>query len=190
VRAPPASSSSVPGAARETDHAGHRPNVRANEYRRFRYQHTHAASDRSSSGDVALTEGTNIHFANPSRNGVAGELPDRRPYPSHQQQLKFLLRRRIKFQLPMPLTDRQRVVLQILATSPRGYSLAAMGARGFAFEVLQDLVGAGLAVVQRDAVAVGKTKLPHLRITAAVEWQSRNSPRSREVARAKIIRRC
>jgi hypothetical protein len=98
---------------------------------------------------------------------VAGELPDRRPYPSHQQQLKFLLRRRIKFQLSMPLTDRQRVVLQILATSPRGYSLAAMRARGFAFEVLQDLVGAGLAVVQRDAVAVGKTKLPHLRITAA-----------------------
>jgi hypothetical protein len=42
-----------------------------------------------------------------------------------------------------------------------------MRARGFAFEVLQDLVGAGLAVVQRDAVGVGKTKLPHLRITAA-----------------------
>jgi hypothetical protein len=64
------------------------------------------------------------------------------------------------------LTDKQRAVLQMLATSPRGYSLPTMRARGFAFEMLQDSVSAGVAAVQRDAVGVGKTKLAHLRITA------------------------
>jgi hypothetical protein len=67
----------------------------------------------------------------------------------------------------MPLTDRQRAVLRMLAASPRGYSLPTMRARGFAFEVLQDFVGSGLAVVQRDEVGVRNTKLPDLRITAA-----------------------
>jgi hypothetical protein len=67
----------------------------------------------------------------------------------------------------MLLTDKQRAVLQMLATSPRGYALPTMMARGFAYEMLQDLVRAGLATVQRDLVGMEKTKLAHLRITAA-----------------------
>jgi hypothetical protein len=67
----------------------------------------------------------------------------------------------------MSLTDNQRAVLQMLAMSPRGYSLSTVTARGFAFEMLQDLVRAGLAVIQRDAVGPAKTKIAHLRITAA-----------------------
>jgi hypothetical protein len=65
------------------------------------------------------------------------------------------------------LTDNQHAVLQMLATSTRGYSLSTLRARGFALEMLQGLVGAGLAVVQRDAVGPSKTKVPHLRITEA-----------------------
>jgi hypothetical protein len=65
------------------------------------------------------------------------------------------------------LTDNQRAVLQTLAMSTRGYALSTMMARGFKFEMLQDLVGAGLAIAQRDAVGLSKTKVPHLRITAA-----------------------
>jgi hypothetical protein len=65
------------------------------------------------------------------------------------------------------LTDKQRAMLEMLAMSPRGYALPTMMARGFAYEMLQDLVRAGLASVQRDLVGMGKTKLGHVRITAA-----------------------
>jgi hypothetical protein len=40
--------------------------------------------------------------------------------------------------------------------------------------MLQDLVGAGLAIAQRDAVGLSKTKVPHLRIRAG--RRSRNKP--------------
>jgi hypothetical protein len=66
-----------------------------------------------------------------------------------------------------PVTDSQRAVLQMLATSARGCSLSILLTRGFTFEMLQRLVGTGLAVAQRDAVGLSKTKVPHLRITAA-----------------------
>ena len=46
------------------------------------------------------------------------------------------------------LTDTQRAVLLMLATAPRGYSLPTVMARGFAYEMLQDLVRAGLASVR------------------------------------------
>jgi hypothetical protein len=65
------------------------------------------------------------------------------------------------------LTDIQRAALQMLTTSARGCSLSILLTRGFAFEMLQRLVGAELAVAQRDAVGLSKTKVPHLRITAA-----------------------
>jgi hypothetical protein len=65
------------------------------------------------------------------------------------------------------LTDKQRAVLSMLALAPRGYSLPTVMARGFAYEMLQDLVSAGLASVRRDAVGTQKSKLAHLRITAA-----------------------
>jgi hypothetical protein len=64
-------------------------------------------------------------------------------------------------------TDEQRAALQMLATSHLGCSLTTGMARGFAYEMLQDLMRAGWASVQRDAVGAGKTKVPHLRITAA-----------------------
>jgi hypothetical protein len=51
--------------------------------------------------------------------------------------------------------------------SARGYSLSTLLSRGFAFVMLQRLVGAGLAVAQRDAVGLSKTKVPYLRITEA-----------------------
>jgi hypothetical protein len=59
----------------------------------------------------------------------------------------------------------------MLAASPRGFSLSTVMARGFAFEMLQDLVRAGLATSHRDAVGAGKTKVAHLRITAAASGQ-------------------
>jgi hypothetical protein len=65
------------------------------------------------------------------------------------------------------LTDEERAALEMLAASPRGYSLPTVKARGFAYEMLQGLVRTGLASVQRDAVGTEKTKLAHLRITAA-----------------------
>jgi hypothetical protein len=76
----------------------------------------------------------------------------------------------------MSLTDRQRAVLQMLASSRRGYSLATMTARGFASEMLQDLVRAGLAVAHRDAVGPSKTKVVHLRITEAGRKAIAESP--------------
>jgi hypothetical protein len=67
----------------------------------------------------------------------------------------------------MSLTDIQRAALQMLAASPRGYSLSTMAARGFAPEMLQDFVRAGLATTGRDAVGVSKTRIEHMRITTA-----------------------
>jgi hypothetical protein len=67
----------------------------------------------------------------------------------------------------LSLADSQRAALQMLAASPRGYSLPTVMARGFGYEMLQDLVRTGLASVQRDLVGMEKTKLAHLRITAA-----------------------
>jgi hypothetical protein len=67
----------------------------------------------------------------------------------------------------MPLTDIQRAALQMLATSPRGFALPTVMARGFSFEMLQGLVRAGFATAPRDAVGMRKEKLPHLRITEA-----------------------
>jgi hypothetical protein len=67
----------------------------------------------------------------------------------------------------MSLTDSQRAALQMLAVSRPGHSLSTAVAHGFAFEMLQDLVRVGLATVHRDAVGSGKTKVAHLRITAA-----------------------
>jgi hypothetical protein len=65
------------------------------------------------------------------------------------------------------LTDGQRAASQMLAASPRGYSLSIAVARGVAFETLQDLALAGLATVHRDAVGTAKTRIAHLRITTA-----------------------
>jgi hypothetical protein len=64
-------------------------------------------------------------------------------------------------------TDEQRVALQMLATSRHGCSLSTVMALGFAYEMLQDLVRAGWASAQRDAVGAGKTKVAHLRISNA-----------------------
>jgi hypothetical protein len=65
------------------------------------------------------------------------------------------------------LTDTQCAVLLMLATAPRGYSLPTVMARGFAYEMIQDVVRIGLASVGRDAVGTEKRKLAHLRITVA-----------------------
>ena len=65
------------------------------------------------------------------------------------------------------LTDEQHAALEMLAASTRGYSLPTVMARGFPLEMLRDLVGAGLAMTGRGVVGAGKTKLAHLRITAA-----------------------
>jgi hypothetical protein len=64
------------------------------------------------------------------------------------------------------LTHTQRAALQMLAASPRGYTLSTVMARGFAYEMLWDLVRVGLAATHRDAVGTGRTKLARLRITA------------------------
>jgi hypothetical protein len=65
------------------------------------------------------------------------------------------------------LTDIQRAALRMLATSTRGFALSTVMARGFKFEMLQDLVRLGLAAAYRDAVGWSKTKVVHLRITEA-----------------------
>jgi hypothetical protein len=67
----------------------------------------------------------------------------------------------------MSLTEIQRAALQMLATSPRGFSLSTVMARGFFFEMLQGLVRDGLATSRRDAVGAEKTRVAHLRITEA-----------------------
>jgi hypothetical protein len=67
----------------------------------------------------------------------------------------------------LSLTDSQRAALQMLAASPRGCLLSTIVARGFTFEMLQDLVRKELLTSNRDAVGTRKTKLMHLRITAA-----------------------
>jgi hypothetical protein len=65
------------------------------------------------------------------------------------------------------LTDIQRAVLRMLAKSTRGYGLSTVMARGFTFEMLQELVRAGLASTNRDAIGTARSKIPHLRITQA-----------------------
>jgi hypothetical protein len=65
------------------------------------------------------------------------------------------------------LTDEQRAALQMLAASARGYSLATMAVRGFAPEMLNDLVGTGCATMHRIAFGLGTSKIVSLRITAA-----------------------
>jgi hypothetical protein len=55
----------------------------------------------------------------------------------------------------------------MLAASPRGFSLATIMAHGFTFEMLQDLARTGLLTASRGRVGAEKTKLMHLRITAA-----------------------
>jgi hypothetical protein len=65
------------------------------------------------------------------------------------------------------LTDIQRAALRMLATSTRGFALSTVMARGFKFEMLQELVRGGLASTNRDAVGTAKSKVPHLRITDA-----------------------
>jgi hypothetical protein len=65
------------------------------------------------------------------------------------------------------LTDIQRAVLRMLAKSTRGYALSTVMARGFTFEMLQELVRLGLAAAHRDAVGLSKTKVVNFRITEA-----------------------
>ena len=65
------------------------------------------------------------------------------------------------------LTVVQRAALPMLATSPRGFALSTVMARGFSFEMLQGLVRAGLATSHRDAIGAEKSRVSHLRITAA-----------------------
>jgi hypothetical protein len=98
--------------------------------------------------------------------GGAGWGLDRRPCACYQQKIKGTLERRVKFQVSMSLTDVQRAALQTLSASRRGYSLTTAVARGFAFEMLQDLVRVGLATVRRDALGTAKARTTHLRITA------------------------
>jgi hypothetical protein len=64
----------------------------------------------------------------------------------------------------MSLSDLQHAALQMLAKSPRGFSLAAVVARGFSFGILQGLVRAGYATAHRDAVGAEKTRVAHLRL--------------------------
>ena len=64
------------------------------------------------------------------------------------------------------LSDSQRAALQMLAASTRGYSLSTLRARGFAYEMLRELVRAGHATAHRDAVGLEKKRVAYLRITA------------------------
>jgi hypothetical protein len=65
------------------------------------------------------------------------------------------------------LTDEQHAALRMLAASVRGYSLSTLAARGFAPEMLDDLVRAGCATVHRIASGLGTSKIVSLRITVA-----------------------
>jgi hypothetical protein len=65
------------------------------------------------------------------------------------------------------LTDEQRAALRMLAASARGYSLTTLAARGFAEEMLRDLVRTGCATVHRAAFGPGTSKIVSLRITEA-----------------------
>jgi hypothetical protein len=67
---------------------------------------------------------------------------------------------------PVPnLTEEQRAALQMLAGSHRGYSLTTVAARGFSFEMLEELVRTGLLSTSRNAIGLGKFKVAFLRIT-------------------------
>jgi hypothetical protein len=65
----------------------------------------------------------------------------------------------------MSITEKQHAALRFIAASPRGVSLATMMARGFSFEMLQELVDAGLATTQRDVIKL--VRVAYLRITGA-----------------------
>jgi hypothetical protein len=64
------------------------------------------------------------------------------------------------------ISDVQRAALKMLVASHR-VSVTEAVVRGFAFEMLEGLVRAGLATAHRDAVGARKTKIVRLRITAA-----------------------
>jgi hypothetical protein len=64
------------------------------------------------------------------------------------------------------ISDEQRAALKMLLAS-RGCSVTTAVMPGFAFEVLEDLVRAGLATAYRDVVGARRTKIVRLRITAA-----------------------
>ena len=67
----------------------------------------------------------------------------------------------------MSLTEKQHAALRFMAASARGQSLATLMARGFSLEMLQALVGAGLATAQRDTINAGQTRIAYPRITGA-----------------------
>jgi hypothetical protein len=64
------------------------------------------------------------------------------------------------------LSDEQRAALRMLAASARGYSVSTLAARGFAEEMLRDLVRTGCVTVHRTAFGPGTSKIVTLRITA------------------------
>ena len=67
----------------------------------------------------------------------------------------------------MSITEMQHAALRFIAAAPRVVSLSTMMARGFAFEMLQGLVRAGLASTQRDVINAGRERVAYLRITGA-----------------------
>jgi hypothetical protein len=67
----------------------------------------------------------------------------------------------------MSITEEQQAALRFIAAAPRGVSLSTMMARGFSFEMLQGLVHAGLATMQRDVINAGNERVAYLRITGA-----------------------
>jgi hypothetical protein len=73
---------------------------------------------------------------------------------------------KVFFDEAMSLTDDQRAALLMLAWAPRRQSVSTLAVRGFTFEMLQNLVGIGLATAHRDIVGIAKTKRAYLRITA------------------------
>jgi hypothetical protein len=65
------------------------------------------------------------------------------------------------------ISDVQRAALKMLVATRGGCSVTTAVVRGFPFEMLEDLVRAGLATAHRDVHGGRKTKIVHLRITAA-----------------------
>jgi hypothetical protein len=63
------------------------------------------------------------------------------------------------------LSDERRAALRMLAASARGYSLSTLVGRGFAQEMLRDLVRTDCATVHRTAFGAGTSKIVSLRIT-------------------------
>jgi hypothetical protein len=63
------------------------------------------------------------------------------------------------------LSDEQRAALRMLTASARGYSVSTLATRGFAEEMLRDLVRTGCVTVHRTAFGRGTSKIVTLRIT-------------------------